>query len=105
MILENKKDRIIIKPKSVPVITVSEDGDPTELFLAICEAINEGGYDPISQIAGYLISEDPTHIANYKNARALIGKIDRDDLLNEMIKYYIDGKRREAERKSKRHDD
>lgn len=106
MILENKKDRIIIKPKSVPAITVPEDGgDPNELFLAICDAISEGGYDPVSQITGYIISEDPTHIANYKNARTMIGKLDRDDLIKDMVKYYIDGKRREGERKSRKHDD
>ena len=106
MILENKKDRIIIKPKSVPVISVPEDGcDPTELFLAICDAISEGGYDPISQTVGYIISEDPTHIANYKNARTMIGRLDRDDLLKDMVKYYIDGKRREYERKGRKNDD
>ena len=103
MILENNKERIIIKAKSVPMITVPEDGgDPTELFLAICDAISEGGYDPVSQIVGYIISEDPTHITNYKNARTLIGKLDRDDLLKEMVKCYIDIKHDEADRKKLR---
>ena len=71
----------------------------------VYEALTEKGYNPINQIVGYIISEDPTHIANYKNARTYIGKLDRDDLLKDMVKYYIDGKRREAERKSRRNDD
>lgn len=100
MVLDNSKERIIIKAKSVPVISVPEGGmDPKELFLAICDAISEGGYDPISQIVGYIISEDPTHITNYKNARTLIGKLDRDDLLREMVDHYINALHEEAERK------
>ena len=102
MILENN-NRIIIKPKSVPMINVpDEDCSPTELFLAICDAIREGGYDPVSQIFGYIISEDPTHITNYKNARTLMCKLDRDDLLKEMVEHYITYKQEEAERKNKR---
>ena len=90
MILENNKERIIIKAKSRPVIeTPEENSDPKALLFEICEAIREGGYNPVSQIVGYIISEDPTHITNYKNARTLIGKIDRDELLEQMVEHYI----------------
>ena len=90
MIIENNKEKIIIKAKSKPVISVSEgEIDRDQLFLDICEAIRDGGYDPVSQIVGYIMSEDPTHITNYKNARTLIGKLDRDELLNEMVENYI----------------
>ena len=90
MIIENNKEKIIIKAKSKPVISVSEgEIDRDQLFLDICEAIREGGYDPVSQIVGYIMSEDPTHITNYKNARTLIGKLDRDELLKEMVENYI----------------
>ena len=90
MILENNNDRIIIKAKSRPVIEVTEENpDSRELLIAICDAIREGGYNPVSQIVGYIISEDPTHITNYKNARTLIGKIDRDELLEQMVEHYI----------------
>ena len=90
MIIENNKEKIIIKAKSKPVISVSEgEIDRNQLFLDICEAIREGGYDPVSQIVGYIMSEDPTHITNYKNARTLIGKLDRDELLKEMVENYI----------------
>ena len=91
-------DRIIIKTKSRPVIEIHEEEvDPKELFFEICEAIREGGYNPVSQISGYLISEDPTHSTNYKSARMLIGKLDRDDLLEEMVKYYIEAIDKEFE--------
>ena len=90
MIIENNKEKIIIKAKSKPVISVSEgEIDRNQLFWDICEAIREGGYDPVSQIVGYIMSEDPTHITNYKNARTLIGKLDRDELLKEMVENYI----------------
>ncbi|MBR4031400.1 MAG: IreB family regulatory phosphoprotein [Clostridia bacterium] len=64
--------------------------DQKQLLFDICEAIREGGYDPVSQIVGYIISEDPTHITNYKNARTLIGKLERDELLKQMVQSYID---------------
>ena len=52
-------------------------------------ALLEKGYNPINQIVGYLLSEDPTYITNYKNARSLIRKIDRDDLLGAMLREYL----------------
>ena len=55
----------------------------------VYSALLEKGYNPINQIVGYLLSEDPTYITNYKNARSLIRKIDRDDLLGSMLKEYL----------------
>lgn len=52
-------------------------------------ALLEKGYNPVNQIVGYLLSEDPTYITNYKNARSLIRKIDRDDLLGAMLREYL----------------
>ena len=104
MILENKSERIIIKAKSVSSVIPDEGMDSKELFVAICDAIIEGGYDPVSQIVGYIISEDPTHITNYKNARTLIGKLDRDDLLREMVDLYINTLHDEADRKKRKSD-
>lgn len=99
MILENN-ERIIIKTKTKPIITVPEEGaDPKALFLDICNAIREGGYNPVSQIVGYIISEDPTHITNYKNARTLIGKLDRDELLEQMVASYIEAVEKELDQK------
>jgi uncharacterized protein (UPF0297 family) len=55
----------------------------------IYEALSEKGYNPVNQIVGYLLSEDPTYITNHKNARALIRHIDRDELLNALVKNYL----------------
>ena len=51
--------------------------------------MSEKGYNPINQIVGYILSEDPTYITNYNNARALIRRIDRDELLRSLVKNYI----------------
>ncbi len=59
------------------------------ILLAVYQALSEKGYNPLNQIVGYILSEDPTYITNYKNARALICKIDRDELMNSLIKNYL----------------
>ena len=56
----------------------------------IYDALKEKGYNPLNQIVGYILSEDPTYITNHNNARALIRKIDRDELLGELVKSYLD---------------
>lgn len=55
----------------------------------IYEALREKGYNPINQLVGYILSEDPTYITNYKNARSLIRRIDRDELLNALVRNYL----------------
>jgi len=98
----NKQERIIIKAKCKPVIVADDCEDPREILLAVCDAIREGGYNPVSQLVGYIISEDPTHITNYKSARTLIGKIDRDDLLEDMVKLYIEKLEQDHVKKQKK---
>ena len=53
-------------------------------------ALQEKGYNPVNQLVGYILSEDPTYITTYKNARSLIRKVDRDDLLQAMVRCYVD---------------
>ena len=55
----------------------------------VFDALNEKGYNPINQIVGYLLTEDPTYITNYNNARAMICKLDRDELLQELVRCYL----------------
>ena len=55
----------------------------------VYDALKENGYNPINQIVGYLLSEDPTYITNYNNARSLICKLDRDELLQDLVKHYL----------------
>ncbi|MBP3626702.1 MAG: IreB family regulatory phosphoprotein [Clostridia bacterium] len=69
-------------------------GDQTEqqiraTLTAVYDALKEKGYNPINQIVGYILSEDPTYITTHNNARNLIRRIDRDTLLQSLVKYYI----------------
>jgi len=59
------------------------------MLKAVYEALSEKGYNPMIQIAGYILTEDPTYITNHKNARSLIRKIDRDELLQELVRQYL----------------
>ena len=56
----------------------------------VYEALTEKGYNPVNQIVGYLLTEDPTYITNYNNARSMICKIDRDELLQVLVKNYLE---------------
>lgn len=60
-----------------------------EILKSVYAALQQKGYNPINQIVGYLLSEDPTYITNCNNARSLICKIDRDDLLQEIVRHYL----------------
>ncbi len=59
------------------------------ILFAVYRSLSEKGYNPINQIVGYLLSEDPTYITNYNNARSLICKLDRDELLQELVRHYL----------------
>ena len=60
-----------------------------EILLSVYNSLVLKGYNPINQIVGYILSEDPTYITNYNSARTLICKIDRDELLQELVKNYL----------------
>mgnify|MGYP004445277367 CR=1 FL=1 len=64
--------------------------DKKELLVEIYTALTERGYNAIDQIVGYLTSGDPSYITSHNNARNLILKIDRDELLEEILKFYLD---------------
>ena len=59
------------------------------ILRSVYDALTEKGYNPINQIVGYLLTEDPTYITNYNNARTLICKLDRDELLQELVRCYL----------------
>ena len=59
------------------------------ILTSVYTALEEKGYNPINQLVGYILSEDPTYITNHNNARTLIRKIDRDDLLQALLKSYL----------------
>lgn len=60
-----------------------------EIMGQVYQALKEKGYNPVSQIVGYILSGDPTYITNYKDARNLIRQVERDELLEQMVKKYI----------------
>ena len=63
--------------------------DMRRTLRSVFDALNEKGYNPINQIVGYLLTEDPTYITNYNNARSMICKLDRDELLQELVRCYL----------------
>ena len=63
-----------------------------ETLVTVYNALKEKGYNPVSQIVGYILSEDPTYITTHHNARSLIRRIDRDELLQAMVKDYLKDK-------------
>ncbi len=67
-----------------------KDNEMKSILRTVYSALVEKGYDPLNQIVGYILSEDPGYITNHKNARALIRKIDRDELLAALVKEYLE---------------
>jgi uncharacterized protein (UPF0297 family) len=72
--------------------SLKEDSDAEmhQILTEVYNALKEKGYNPISQIVGYLLSEDPTYITTHNNARSLIRKLDRDELLQTLVKDFLD---------------
>ena len=68
---------------------IDERSEIREILSAVYDALKVKGYNPINQIVGYIVSEDPTYITNYNNARSLICRIDRDELLQELLISYL----------------
>jgi len=70
-------------------ITFDKEQEVREIMTTVYKALQEKGYDPISQIIGYILSGDPTYITNYNGARSMIVRVERDELLEEFVKNYI----------------
>ena len=71
---------------------VSGGVNTRDILSMVYEALRLKGYNPVNQIVGYILSEDPTYITNYNNARSLICKLDRDELLQELVTSYLDSR-------------
>ena len=74
--------------KTQPDKTISVENILEQVY----QALKEKGYNPVNQMVGYIMSGDPTYITSHNNARSLIMKVERDELVEEMIKYFIEGK-------------
>ena len=68
---------------------VDNKAEMREILSSVYNSLMVKGYNPINQIVGYILSEDPTYITNYNNARTLIRKLDRDELLQVLVKSYL----------------
>ena len=60
----------------------------SDILMTVYDSMEEKGYDPVNQIVGYLLSGDPTYISSYNNSRYLISKMERDELLEELVRFY-----------------
>ena len=76
------------KTQQFPIASLREY-EIREILTSVYEALREKGYDPINQLVGYILSEDPTYITSHNNARALIRKLDRDEIMSSLIKNYL----------------
>ena len=81
----------ISEPTAVFSIRDDRDAEIKQAVLQVYRALEEKGYNPINQLVGYILSEDPTYITTYKNARAIIRRIDRDDLLQALVRDFVKG--------------
>lgn len=77
------------EPTMIFSIKDDKEKEMKKILLAVYDALKEKGYNPVNQIVGYILSEDPTYITTHNNARSLIRRIDRDELLHVLVKSYL----------------
>lgn len=66
------------------------DGTANDIILSVYQSLKAKGHDPIMQIVGYLVSGDPTYITSFNNARSLIKRLERDEILEEFVRFYLE---------------
>ncbi|MFA9375337.1 MAG: IreB family regulatory phosphoprotein [Lachnotalea sp.] len=81
--MQNVNNTQYFKVQAEPVVQVKE------VLNVVYQALTEKGYNPVNQIVGYIMSGDPTYITSHRNARSLIMKVERDELVEEILKEYI----------------
>ena len=79
----------ISDPTAIFSIHDDKDEEIRQVVMLVYSALEEKGYNPVNQLVGYILSEDPTYITTYKKARALIRRVDRDDLLQALVRDYV----------------
>lgn len=87
----NEKNKIVADSgNTITFSRVGEKETPHEVLMKVYYSMREKGYDPVSQIVGYLISGDPTYITSYNSARYLIRMFERDELIEELVRTYVE---------------
>ena len=81
----------MLDPNKTIQFSLKGDREETtrQILVSVYDALMEKGYNPINQIVGYILSEDPTYITTHNNARSLIRRLDRDELLQDLVKEYL----------------
>ncbi len=74
-----------------------KENEAKEILVSVYQALKEKGYNPINQMVGYILSGDPTYITNYKNARSIIRRLERDELLEEVLRFYLESNNKVSE--------
>lgn len=77
------------EPTAIFSIHNQKDDEIREILQQVYEALKEKGYNPVNQLVGYILSEDPTYITTHNGARSLIRRVDRDDLLQALVRSYL----------------
>ena len=83
------KEALTVEDATRRFTAIDERSEIREILSSVYDSLKVKGYNPINQLVGYIVSEDPTYITNYNNARALICRIDRDELLQELLVSYL----------------
>ena len=78
--------------ETVKFYVETERADPKKIILSVYQALSEKGYNPINQIVGYILSGDPSYITSYNGARSLVRKLERDEILEELVSNYVKDK-------------
>mgnify|MGYP003288810018 FL=1 len=81
----------MLDPNKTIQFSLKDEREETtrQILVTVYDALVEKGYNPINQIVGYILSEDPTYITTHNNARSLIRRLDRDELLQDLVKEYL----------------
>lgn len=90
LIRKRKRDNMDVQNTQYFRAVQEKKMDVKEVLRRVYEALNEKGYNPLNQIVGYVMSGDPTYITSHKSARSLIMKVERDEIVEELLKSYID---------------
>ena len=71
---------------------ISKDGpnEARDIILSVTASLTQKGYNPVNQLVGYILSGDPTYITSFNNARVLVRRLERDELLEELVKFYLE---------------
>ncbi len=69
------------------------ENEVRDILFSVYEALKEKGYNPINQIVGYVLSGDPTYITSHMNARSIVRRLERDELLEEIVRFYLENKK------------